>query len=188
MLLNIKRSKLPECEHRSTLTSLYSTPTMNGDEELVLAINQTLLPLYGAVGNETATCCMRIVIRTNEDTATLGKCYNFNNAIKISLKIQHLYVNCSLNSRLIYENIHTVIVNSNKFKLRGNRTRISEKNSYNVLILGLNSISRLNFKRGLEKSFNEYINGRQEWFEMKGYNRVSCGNIFQNVHHHSEFI
>lgn len=87
-------------------------------------------------------------------------------------------VKCKRNSsnEMVYENVHaSVLINDKvKKKMRSwNNTR-----PLSILLIGIDSISRLNFARSLPKTFR-YVEKRK-WISLKGYNKMD-DNTFPNV-------
>jgi hypothetical protein len=82
---------------------------------------------------------------------------------------------CKANDGKIYSNIHACI--SRKPSPKSSKTTSSETDRYNVIILGLDSLSRLMFQRVLPKT-HEYFTGFLGGSLLEGYNAVGDGTTF----------
>lgn len=75
-----------------------------------------------------------------------------------------------------YRNAHAIVIPSNRVL-----SKIKNKSTHsgpNVLLIGIDSISRLNFIRSMPETFKFVSNG--DWFDMKAYNKIG-DNTFPNL-------
>ena len=115
--------------------------------------------------------------------STNGKRYPFYN----SIKVQHdfILVSCfDKNNTKVYDNVHFFISRKNisNEKMNNFRNYISRGNiteSLNVIVLGLDTMSRLAFTRHMKKT-RHYLLNTLEAVEMTGYNKVA-DNTFPNI-------
>ncbi|XP_076266476.1 uncharacterized protein LOC143200082 isoform X14 [Rhynchophorus ferrugineus] len=127
------------------------------------------------------TCCYSNVIRKKskkspDNTIEISDCKNFQHNVTITTTA--IMVKCKHNSssKMVYENVHTTYLIDDKVKkkmIKYNNTR-----PLSVLLIGIDSISRLNFARSLPKTL-KYIEERK-WISLKGYNKMD-DNTFPNL-------
>lgn len=74
----------------------------------------------------------------------------------------------------VYQNVHFLPINSETVRIKSNVNPKSMK-PLSLLIIGIDSISRLNFIRSFPETRKYLV--RNKWIEMKGYNRVSRSSL-----------
>lgn len=74
---------------------------------------------------------------------------------------------------VIYENIHTTFLINEDIREKMSRTHT--KKQISVLLVGIDSVSRLNFIRALPKTYS-YVE-RNGWIPLKGYNKVDDNTL-----------
>lgn len=107
----------------------------------------------------------------------LSTCVTFKDSVKITNTA--IKVNCYTNeSRIqkVYANTHASIITSEKLKSRKHKFR--RKKPISVLIIGIDSVSSLNFVRTLPSTSN-YLK-KHRWIYYKAYNKVGY-NTFPNI-------
>jgi hypothetical protein len=76
----------------------------------------------------------------------------------------------------IYRNIHATIITKDKVAEKFEKAKATDKTKKtNVLMIGIDSISRLNLMRAMPAT-HEYLNQNQ-WIEMKGYSKVGDNTL-----------
>ncbi|XP_037906319.1 uncharacterized protein LOC119648621 [Hermetia illucens] len=115
------------------------------------------------------------------DNFRLTRCKHFEKATIIDPKIEFLYVKCNKqnNRKLVYSNVHFLLPERKRLRKNLDRVKGDEKQKrISVLVLGIDSISRINFYRMMPQTA-KYVN-EMGWFELYGYNKVGI-NTFPNV-------
>ncbi|KAG5668616.1 hypothetical protein PVAND_016551 [Polypedilum vanderplanki] len=77
-----------------------------------------------------------------------------------------------MNKIKIYKNAHVMIRRKNI------TNEIDESKKFNVLLIGVDSISRLHLQRSMQETYKFLI--ENQWIEMKGYNKIE-DNTFPNL-------
>ncbi|XP_011195224.1 uncharacterized protein LOC105220490 [Zeugodacus cucurbitae] len=126
-------------------------------------------------------CCYRRIKRAGENGFSLSPCHQFQQDFVVPRNIDYLLTEC-------YSNKTKVVVEKNAFtfiqyrNLTGsyNATRISKSGIKrpSVLLLGIDSLSRINLRRVMPKTFMHLQ--RNHWFELQGFNKVG-ENTFPNL-------
>lgn len=106
----------------------------------------------------------------------LSRCAPFEENVTITNDFVKII--CTADNRLlIYENVHAPITIKNnvkaKLKLMENKESV-----FSVLLMGIDSVSRLNFIRSLPNSHKFLVD--HDWISLKGYNKVA-DNTYPNV-------
>ena len=126
---------------------------------------------------------------------SVGKCKTFSKRVIIPQDIEIVLITCTKGKTTIYENVHPII-NPLKIQLQ-NRTNEHTSESPNpnetssevsppskksrtlsVLLLGIDSVSRLNFKRSMPKT-EKYLR-ETDWLHLRGYNKMG-ENTYPNL-------
>jgi hypothetical protein len=164
------------CNASELLTYVTKTNT-----SAVLHLRKDLLPQYSP---KEIKCCYSYVSRNGsvqypDEGITMTKCKRFRE--KVLLKYDSVMVNCTEFdeeknlSRTVYENVHNPILvkDSLKEKLKSGSTK-----PISVLLVVVDSISRLNFIRTMPQSYDFLL--KNDFVEMKGYTKVD-DNTFPNA-------
>ncbi|KAK4875175.1 hypothetical protein RN001_011597 [Aquatica leii] len=144
----------------------------------VLHINETAIAFYATLN---LSCCYSYVSRFSanpndfDKEVRMTKCTEFEKNVTVTEDI--VYVECkNATNPKIYSNIHAIIRTENKTinktKPTGNETHIS------VLLIGIDSVSRLSLIRSLPKT-HSFLQ-EHEWLELRGYNKIG-DNTFPNL-------
>ena len=172
----LKQLKTPRCPPREILTYVIK-------DELFINWTAALLPPFKG----TIHYCSYVEIfrpknkKTHHDFVSLsGESYRFNNSIKVQQDF--ISVSCfNKDGTKAYDNVHFFIIRKNisndKFRNPLTMRNITER--LNVIVLGLDTMSRLAFTRHMKKT-RHYLLNTLEAFEMTGYNKVA-DNTFPNV-------
>lgn len=107
----------------------------------------------------------------------LLSCKKFNKTMVLKKFVEFIYVNCEHDRNTVYKNTHAII--RDKPEIRKRLTKLKERSKNNrplsVLMLSIDSISRLNFIRSMPETYKSLLDN--EWFELQGYNKVSDKEI-----------
>ena len=96
-----------------------------------------------------------------------------------SLTLKYLYRNSTKSSNwtINHKDFHSFVPKS-KFLNRKSKSD-NETDKYNILMIGIDAVSRLNFIRQMPKSY-KYLLNRLKAIEMNGYNKIA-DNTFPNL-------
>lgn len=135
-------------------------------------------------------CCYQQITRagsnkTADNEYSLSKCTNFVSGHALDSKDEFILVTCIgyLNVRVIkgiqfdvYKNAHAIIMPKESVieKLKANK----RNSSMNVLLIGIDSISRLNLIRSMPKTYR-YLRDNN-WYDMRVFNKMAY-NTFPNL-------
>ncbi|GJQ85342.1 hypothetical protein Trydic_g12648 [Trypoxylus dichotomus] len=144
-----------------------------------LVVNISAKKLYA---DDKISCCYsnisRDVTRHSPDHyVKISKCLTFSNKVKITNDA--IKVNCYVKknrARKVYANTHAIALMTDDLKRRKNK--FHKANPPSVLIIGIDSVSRLNFARTLPSTSN-YLK-QWKWINYKAYNKVGY-NTFPNI-------
>lgn len=86
-------------------------------------------------------------------------------------------------NKILYKNVHTLVPNKNYIEKRFSKHQMilsteKVKRPISVVMIGIDSISRLNLIRAMPKTV-QYLNDN-DWFELEGYNKMD-DNTFPNL-------
>ncbi|KAJ8931099.1 hypothetical protein NQ314_016035, partial [Rhamnusium bicolor] len=136
-----------------------------------LSVNTSLLPLYSSF---EIICCYSNISRINylhksDNDITLSTCKEFKDNTVISYPF--IKVVCSNPFAEVYTNVHATAIPTENQKSgdRGNR--------FSVLLVGIDSISKLNLRRTMPKTYR-YL--EDNFINLKGYNKIG-DNTFPNL-------
>lgn len=165
--IKMRRGKLPSCGNIGHLTSIVSTVYV--EDPLFITINSDFFSNYQVSSVE---CCYHNISRFNDDEITISSlCLPFETKHKLNKNMEHIYVKCSSDGKVVYSNVHAIVAQRQEFKTREVNSGIDKNKAYKVFLIGLDSISQMGLKRGMPSS-HKVIDGKENWFEMKGYTRV----------------
>lgn len=164
--------------------------------------------VYNGSAFVNTMCCYREIIRSgqgrNSDTefkyvylslfdsikysnihfeSRLTSCTDFNETIILPPSVEFIFVECKSAQKTVYENMHAII--RDKPEIRKRLTKFKEKSKnhrpLSVLMLAIDSVSRLNFIRSMPQTYLSLLDNN--WFELQGYNKVTYtvlkGETFQ---------
>ncbi|CAH0555015.1 unnamed protein product [Brassicogethes aeneus] len=174
-----KPEKYKACRKQELLT--YITKI---DNIATLHIDEEILPSYLKKSKkiENIKCCYSNVTRAYnaekpDDKIYVSPCKDFKNNVTITEECILVKCEDKTNSKLVYENTHAII----KIKENVQKKMFSADNTtkqLSVLIVGIDSISRLNLIRGLPNTY-KYLSDNN-WATLKGYNKID-DNTFPNL-------
>ncbi|XP_015114571.1 uncharacterized protein LOC107039467 isoform X2 [Diachasma alloeum] len=128
-----------------------------------------------------------------DDSIDLGECADFENQVYLPADLEIVKISCrgigdseDTGNEPLYENIHPILnplkvrsrLNTSTSLGRSQTNQINFKRKLSILVLGIDSVSRLNFKRTLPKT--ERLLTDAGWFTLQGYNKMG-DNTFPNL-------
>ncbi|XP_043482909.1 uncharacterized protein LOC122511608 [Leptopilina heterotoma] len=167
----IKIAKPIKCKNENYSSLIESNNT-------AIFINYKSKELY--YNKTKADCCWQKFWRNenNDYSYTFEEeCHKFENSVDIL--DEFVKVECSRNNETIYQDYHAFLPRKSKVEERIEKVmKNREKNHLSLLIIGLDSVSRLNFHRMMPKS----VKALQDLgaVEMLGYNKVG-ENTYPNL-------
>ncbi|KAL9891861.1 uncharacterized protein ACN2A1_007698 [Glossina fuscipes fuscipes] len=160
----------------------------NNAKQYILRMDVEAVQQYNPYKNltiqdDSLQCCYQEILRlgkgSNSDSKiTLSACTYFPQDQMIPPHIDSLLVVCDLklNNKTITQKDAFFLVQVK------NRTRydfkVTAKIKPSLILWGIDSVSRINFRRTMPKTFN-YLKQRK-WFELRGYNKIG-DNTFPNL-------
>ncbi|XP_043523497.1 uncharacterized protein LOC122535763 isoform X1 [Frieseomelitta varia] len=169
----IEKEKPLVCEHGSHLPLVDSNNT-------ALYINANAIGHFYN-NSEEIDCCWRPFWRMkNEDNIVTysNECFKFKNSTAVNTEF--VKVECSRNNEMIYKDYHAFVprFRSVENKCKKARAASSRDEHLSVLIIGLDSISRLNFHRMMPNTVRALQ--ELEAVELLGYTKVA-DNTYPNL-------
>ncbi|XP_003493439.1 uncharacterized protein LOC100749022 [Bombus impatiens] len=169
----IEKEKPLICEHGSHLPLVDSNDT-------ALYINPNAIGHFYNNSGEI-DCCWRPFWRTKDEdnVVTYGnECFKFENATAVNTEF--VKVECSRNNEVIYKDYHAFVPRFPSVERKYERARATDMKTeqLSVLIIGLDSISRLNFHRMMPNT----VHALKELgaVEFLGYTKVA-DNTYPNL-------
>ncbi|XP_017769082.1 PREDICTED: uncharacterized protein LOC108557171 isoform X4 [Nicrophorus vespilloides] len=169
-----KKKSYVSCSKLELLT--YVTKDVNHTSAKI-HIKRDLVKSYSSNG---VNCCYQNVSRGDkniDNTISLSKCVDFNGEVNLSKKA--VLVKClnKATKKEVYSNVHMPVIITSKEKAKIAKHDKSSR-PLSVLIVGVDSVSRLNMMRDLPKT-RSFLN-TNGWIEMQGYNKIG-DNTFPNL-------
>lgn len=179
----IKTINYMSCTKSPVLTSLVK----HNQTHSKIIVDSKAVHSYSVNG---VTCCYSTVTRTKDDkkpddAITISKCVPFKNNSVIS--DEFIIVKCATRNRHkeVYKNAHAAVHVKDNVRKRLDAAEEARKSSnpskrrpLSVLLVGIDSISRINALRTMPKTMS-YIRSRG-YFELLGYNKIG-DNTFPNL-------
>ncbi|GJQ85337.1 hypothetical protein Trydic_g12644 [Trypoxylus dichotomus] len=156
------------------------TYVVKNDTSAVLYLDSSAKKHYST---KPIKCCYINVTRNEKSSVPdnnikFSDCKDFKNQLDISGSV--VTVKCR-SKNVIYSNTYAPVSITeevkNKMSTYANLTKL-ETRPLNVLFIGIDSISRLNFIRTMPKTHEFLVN--TDWVEFKGYNKIG-DNTFPNL-------
>ncbi|XP_035722084.1 uncharacterized protein LOC118441589 [Vespa mandarinia] len=183
----VKREKFEECFKGN----LYTRISKGENDTITLLLDSKFMAAH-----KNMFCCWSPVIRPNFDnprkhkfdsTITVKQCESLKTQATIPDDVEVVLVNCQIKSKkkkkqTIYENVHAIL-NPRKVYDRlenstNNNVTYGLPRKLSILVLGIDSVSRLNFQRSMPKT-EKYLR-ETGWIGLKGYNKMG-DNTFPNL-------
>jgi hypothetical protein len=163
------------CRKKELLT--YVTKTNN---IATLHINSTMVPLYTT---NTMSCCYGNITRREDkqrpdDMIDIGMCTEFTDSVRMYQDF--VIVRCTdlEKNQTVYENTHVAITLKEEVRKKLEMFNNSIIKPFSVLMVGIDSVSRLNMLRGLPETY-QFLE-ENEWIPLEGYNKIG-DNTFPNI-------
>lgn len=158
-------------------------PMLTYQDDNMLRINWTAVKVYKL--NDFRDCQYQPIIRPNQSSDFIFEYIQdgirFSNDIEV--KHEFMRVMCySTSGGLMYTNFHSFILRDDNLVNQRLNSLLSAppvKEKMNILLIGVDSISRLNFIRQMPRT-RRYILDQLGAYEMNGYNKVA-DNTFVNI-------
>ncbi|KAH8301108.1 hypothetical protein KR018_001822, partial [Drosophila ironensis] len=170
-----KQKKYKRCKIQRPLTKVNF---VEKTQKYQILIDQSVaLKWYN--GHSNFFCCYKTVFRASESKITYSPCLGFKSGDELPDIAEGIIVQCSTRNKRIYVNGHaTVPVKEAVQKRLEEAANQDEQRPLSVLMLGIDSISRVNLIRAMPKTAQYlYDNG---WFELAGYNKMD-DNTYPNI-------
>nr|XP_016933185.1 uncharacterized protein LOC108012347 isoform X1 [Drosophila suzukii]XP_016933186.1 uncharacterized protein LOC108012347 isoform X1 [Drosophila suzukii]XP_016933187.1 uncharacterized protein LOC108012347 isoform X1 [Drosophila suzukii]XP_036670726.1 uncharacterized protein LOC108012347 isoform X1 [Drosophila suzukii] len=183
VMRHFKRVKYKACQKLPPLTQV---KFQEKTQKYLLSIDGAAFSRY-RVGSQLH-CCYMEVQRVDEMKVKYTKCQSFKGSTELPNSAEGIIVKCDSGGHQIYINGHATIPVKEAVQQRLQkaseddlkRQEIDKSNSRppSVLMLGIDSISRVNLIRAMPKTA-QYLYDN-DWFELAGYNKVD-DNTFPNI-------
>ncbi|KAM7356133.1 uncharacterized protein ACRADG_001971 isoform 2-T5 [Cochliomyia hominivorax] len=184
VMKNFRREKYKPCKLLSPLTRVDFNRTT---KRYTLSVDQDVILSYSKTGK--VDCCYQSIVRNGtaeraDRDVSLSECMSFVDRTSLSPTIDNILVRCRSNNRQVYINGYPLMPERKEIRQRLDTWRkydeqLKRKETPpSVLMLGIDSISRLNLVRAMPKTAKYLYNN--EWFEMSGFNKID-DNTFPNL-------
>lgn len=166
----------------------FSNGTLLDSNDTHIWIIKSNLYIYNISEYESVNCCYNSFNRPNmitninskyvDDRVSYKKCQSFNDSIKAT--DEFVQVTCGYFDEDIYEDYFVFTPKKTVSSPSKDNINYWPKNSvdYNVIIMGIDAVSRMNFHRTMPKTL-EYLRQKGA-IELLGYNKVG-DNTFPNI-------
>lgn len=162
---------------RKSHTEFYSQPPLTEvvynpkTEQSCLEIKREAVKFY--TKHDTVYCCLSAIQQTHLKVQLSSCDYLSNKTWILNDRFQQLIVSCyDLENVLVYENLHATVVRA---KRRKRELKPVKKNRLNVLVVGLDSMSRLNLYRTMPQTVTHlHTHG---WTELRGYTKIADNTL-----------
>lgn len=165
--------KMPKCRNATLLLE---------NNRTTIWVRSKSFNFYNISVRDKLDCCYQsfyrpvsirdITSRKIDDRVKYNVCVSFNDTINV--EHEFVKVMCTVNAKLTYEQFF-LFAPEKKFTKHGEVDQITNKTGYNVLIVGMDSVSRLNFLRTMPKTA-DYLK-RKGAIDMLGYNKVGYNTL-----------
>lgn len=127
----------------------------------------------------------------------LSECFHFKGTTVLPATIEYILVKCKSGGKQLYVNSHAIMRNRSNLEKRLNEFReqsfmkpnqavnseeelvgAEKPRPLSVLMLSIDSISRLNLIRAMPKTAQHLYNNN--WFELQGYNKVNSFSYYKS--------
>lgn len=186
------RTKPIVCSKKPPLT--YITTVPEAAHKYLLRLNSSLMAHY-AVHPENVNCCYSVLTRGNgpdgkeynrsaDNYYSVSECSDFDTEVVLNSEEEFILVRCFKTTkrgtkRNVYKNTHAVVPVKREVELKLNKYNsersIVDKKRLSILVLGLDSVSRLNLLRTMPKTVH-YLK-HNGWLELLGYNKVGVNTL-----------
>ncbi|KAL1498108.1 hypothetical protein ABEB36_008962 [Hypothenemus hampei] len=127
------------------------------------------------------SCCYSNITRSTspknpDDSIKISNCKEFHN--NVTIMQEAVLVKCSSKNTKVYENVHTSVRITKDVQKKISSFDNTTNQPISVLFVGVDSISRLNFRRALPNTF-KFVEDHK-WVSLNGYNKID-DNTFPNL-------
>ncbi|XP_058789511.1 uncharacterized protein LOC131663242 isoform X2 [Phymastichus coffea] len=179
----VKKETFEPCSTKPKLTTI----NRQANGSIHLTVDQDAAKRYVKL-----SCCWAAISRPTtaneffldmDSRISAGPCQDFKDRVVLDKKdVQVLLVTCrDGKAKVIYKNTHSVI-NPKRARQRllnkSSSSSMKNKKALSVLMLGLDSVSRLNFHRTMPAACAYFA--ERGWIELRGYNKMG-DNTFPNL-------
>ncbi|XP_055910016.1 uncharacterized protein LOC129944538 isoform X2 [Eupeodes corollae] len=177
-----KREKYEPCSTSKPLTKVAFNSTTGKYNLLII---QDQVKYYTKSGGQL-DCCYQVIERKTggekaDQEVGLSECLSFRNSAQIPNTADNILVKCKSKKKQTYINGHPMMPERPEIRKRlqdWKKSNSETKKPVSVLMIGIDSISRVNLIRAMPKTA-QYLYDN-EWFEMSGYNKMG-DNTFPNL-------
>lgn len=159
---------------------------MKSKPKAVISMDHNLLTLYYGIQQENLSCTYRPIVRdpgpANERTDNKHKFGDYKTLqFGVPIKDEFLVVNCSIGDAPNFTQfIPLVPLKQEVEDIKSQKSKTAaDASNLNVVIVGIDSVSKLNFLRHFQKT-HKYLKENLNYFELKGYTKVA-DNTFPNL-------
>nr|XP_018913161.1 PREDICTED: uncharacterized protein LOC109041306 isoform X1 [Bemisia tabaci] len=149
-----------------------------------LEIIENALKTYKLSKNQrkSLSCCYYPLTPTNKNDGNYKKmkktCTKFQSNTTLSYQPEMVQIDCTVESRKkrksIYQDVHSTATKRQKLSHKAT-PRNQSQDAFNVLVVGIDSVSYANFQRQMPATLQLLRN--TSWIEYKGYNKVGDNTL-----------
>ncbi|ERL91482.1 hypothetical protein D910_08812 [Dendroctonus ponderosae] len=165
VLAFVTREPYEPCSDKPLLT--YTERTTDGGVKI--KVNQSAIGFYSSF--PVKCCYSRVLRRDGDSSVTHSECEDFQ--LEATLTVPSIRVTCRTIFGVVYQNVHAVIIAKD---LARDFPQTTEK-KWKVVLLGFDSISRLNLQRSMPRVFAHL---ERNFIGLKGFNKIE-DNTFPNL-------
>ncbi|KRF84091.1 uncharacterized protein Dvir_GJ12972, isoform F [Drosophila virilis] len=175
VMRHFKRVSYKPCQTRPPLTRVHYDGTA---QRYILSMESTALASYKK--GSALSCCYMGVERASETDVNYTSCQKFKGSAQLSNSTDSIIVKCKTDKERVYINGHPTVPERVAVRERLERWAHKDRSRRvpSVLMIGIDSISRVNLIRAMPKTA-QYLYD-EDWFELAGYNKVD-DNTFPNI-------
>ncbi|XP_054257859.1 uncharacterized protein LOC128982844 [Macrosteles quadrilineatus] len=174
--------------HRTDSLVCSAVPLLSRLVGGTLTLLRQHLRLY--TSDKNVHCCYQEITRRDsnvlnnnvDDVYSMSDCFSLKDSVNLTSEQQFILVKCTIpkiwKNKEIYTNLHARVPIREDVKVKLQKNFTQNKQKMSVLIVGIDSISRLNIIRAMPKTVSFLRNNG--WVEMKGYNKMD-DNTFPNL-------
>ncbi|KAF5293097.1 hypothetical protein FQA39_LY13707 [Lamprigera yunnana] len=166
-------------EERKVMCNNNKPPLMESNFTHIYLLDESL-KAYDVTNLSALTCCFSFFKRvvpslTESDHKTFySKCIKFQNSTKISIH-EFIRVTCSYMNDKIYKDFFSFAPVNSRVR---SKNLLPKNKSLNVLLIGLDAVSRINLHRQMPKTVE--VLQKLDAIELLGYNKIG-DNTFPNL-------
>ncbi|EDW17714.2 uncharacterized protein LOC6581510 isoform X2 [Drosophila mojavensis] len=175
VMRHFKRVAYKPCKSHPPLTTIHYNATT---QRYVLNIDASALT--NSKKRSKLSCCYMGVERVNEMDVSYTPCGKFKSGAQLDNTTDSIIVKCKVERDQVYINGHPTIPERSAVRQRLKHWAQKDRGKRvpSVLMIGIDSISRVNLIRAMPKTA-QYLYDN-DWFELAGYNKID-DNTFPNI-------